>query len=106
MLERWKTPVAECPKGLAEGFLPPEPSYHFDHSHAWGGTPAYALPKALLGFEMLSPGFRRISLSPSLLGLEHAVVEMPTPQGMLRCEMQAGRDPVITLPPGITAVYR
>ena len=38
MLERWKAPVAACGKGLVEGFIPPEPSYRFDHSHAWGGT--------------------------------------------------------------------
>ena len=39
ILNKWKSPTEECPKGLVEGFIAPEPSYSFDHSHAWGGTP-------------------------------------------------------------------
>ena len=45
-------------------FVKPEPTYRFDHSHAWGGTPLYALPKALLGLEIIEPGMAAISLSP------------------------------------------
>ena len=60
ILEAWKAPVLECPYGLAEGFIKPEPTYSFDHSHAWGGTPAYALPLALTGLELLEPGYRSI----------------------------------------------
>lgn len=84
-----------------EGFIPPEPTYSFDHSHAWGGTPVYALPKALLGFEMLEPGFRKIRLAPSLLGLSWAHVELPTPFGLLTCEMKEGKKTVFTIPDGI-----
>ncbi len=101
VLERWKQPVAACSKGLVEGFIPPEPTYSFDHSHAWGGTPVYALPKALLGFEMLEPGFRKIRLAPSLLGLSWAHVELPTPFGLLTCEMKEGKKTVFTIPDGI-----
>ena len=105
VLERWKAPVAACSKGLVEGFLPPEPTYSFDHSHAWGGTPVYALPKALLGFDLLEPGFRKIRLSPSLLGLSWARVELPTPFGLLTCQMRAGDKPVLTIPDGIEVSY-
>ncbi len=98
VLERWKAPVAECPKGLVEGFIAPEPTYSFDHSHAWGGTPLWSLPKALIGFEVVKPGFEEISLSPCLLGLEHARVEMPTPYGDITVEMKQGSEPVITSP--------
>ena len=101
VLERWKAPVAACGKGLVEGFIPPEPSYRFDHSHAWGGTPVYALPKALLGFDLLEAGFRKIRLAPSLLGLSWAHVELPTPFGLLTCQMRAGEEPVLTIPDGI-----
>lgn len=51
ILEQWKAPVQECSKGLAEGFYKPEPTYSFDHSHAWGGTPAWSLPLALTGLK-------------------------------------------------------
>ena len=98
ILEQWKAPVRECPKGLAEGFYKPQEDYSFDHSHAWGGTPAYALPLALSGLEILEPGFRKIRLNPSLLGLEQAQVEIPTPYGMIRLSMEAGKDPSVTVP--------
>ncbi|MBR3802855.1 MAG: hypothetical protein IKK37_05340 [Clostridia bacterium] len=102
VLERWKVPVAECPKGLVEGFIAPEPTYSFDHSHAWGGTPLWSLPKALTGFEMIKPAFEEVAFSPSLLGLEHAKVEMPTPYGDITVEMKQGSEPVITSPEEIT----
>ncbi len=102
VLELWKAPVAECPKGLVEGFIAPEPTYSFDHSHAWGGTPLWSLPKALIGFETVKPGFEKISLSPSLLGLSHARVELPTPYGDVTVEMHEGKEPVITHPSEIT----
>jgi len=41
-------------------------------------------------------------LRPTLLGLEHATVEIPFPTGMLRIEMEQGKEPVITVPDGVT----
>ena len=104
ILEQWKEPVRECSKGLAEGFYKPTPDYSFDHSHAWGGTPAYALPLALSGLEILEPGYRKISLKPSLLGLEKARVEIPSPYGIILLTMEAGKEPVIRVPEGIELV--
>lgn len=97
-IERWKSYARECPKGLIEGFVDPEPGYLFDHSHAWGGTPLYSLPKALTGFEVLSPGMRKIRFSPSLLGLAYAKVELLTPYGRVICEMHEGEKMTITAP--------
>ena len=104
LLEQWKAPVKECPKGLPEGFHKPQEDYTFDHSHAWGGTPAYALPLALSGLEILEPGYRKIRLDPTLLGLEWADVEIPTPFGMIRMHMRKGASPEITVPDGIILV--
>ena len=102
ILEQWKEPVRECPKGLAEGFYKPDESYSFDHSHAWGGTPAYALPQALSGLEILEPGYGKIRMNPSLLGLEKADVQIPTPYGMIEIVLRAGEEAQITVPEGIT----
>lgn len=99
--ERWKKPTAECPKGLVEGFVAPEPTYCFDHSHAWGGTPLWSIPKALLGLEIEKPAYEEIALSPSLLGLDRARIELPTPKGMLVCELKKGKAPKVTAPEGI-----
>ncbi len=104
LLESWKASLAICPKGLAEGFFKPEATYRFDHSHAWAGTPAYALPLAISGLRILEPGFRKIALSPSLLGLGWACVEIPTPLGMIRLNLQQGREAEIDIPPGIACV--
>jgi len=87
LAEEWKAPVKDCPKGLVEGFIAPEPTYYFDHSHAWGGTPLYSIPKALTGIEILEPGYKKISLEPSCLGLDEAKVEIPTPYGMIVCDI-------------------
>ena len=101
ILEDWKAPVKDCPYGLAEGFIKPEPTYSFDHSHAWGGTPAYALPLALTGLELLEPGFRKFRLNPSLLGLTEAAVQIPTPYGMLEIGQESGKDVCIRVPDGM-----
>lgn len=106
VLDRWRAPILECDKGLVEGFIPPEQGYVFDHSHAWGGTPLYSLPKALLGLEILAPAYKEIALSPSLLGLKQAHVELPTPYGVLVCEMEEGQEPRITYPDEMTVHLR
>lgn len=104
LLEDWKAPIKEYPYGLAEGFYKPEPGYIFDHSHAWGGTPAYALPLALSGIEILEPGYKKIRLNPSLLGLENAHVQIPTPYGMIELHLRKNSAPIINIPPEISCV--
>jgi len=104
MCERWKQAWRECPKGLQEGFIKPEPSYKFDHSHAWGGTPLYAVPLALSGLKILEPGMRKINLAPQLLDLECANVEIPTPYGMIRIVQKIGERATIQVPEEIEIV--
>ena len=101
VLNRWEKPVADCPKGLAEGFVAPEPTYRFDHSHAWGGTPLYSLPKALLGLEILDTGMKKLKINPSLLGLGYATTTLITPYGDVTCIQQKGETPVVIAPPDV-----
>ena len=101
ILDLWREPVRTCPKGLPEGFYAPEPTYRFDHSHAWGGTPLYSLPLALTGLEMVKPDFEEIRLNPSLLGLDSASVQIPTPYGMIEVKQSKDCAPEITVPEGI-----
>ena len=100
-MSRWIHPTRECPKGLVEGFIAPEPGYGFDHSHAWGGTPLYSLPKALMGFEIRKPGMTEIALAPSLLGLGYAKVEVLTPYGPVTVEMKEGEAPAVQHPDAV-----
>lgn len=104
VLQKWKKTVQDCNKGLVEGFYPPEPGYRFDHSHAWGGTPLYSLPKALLGLKILQPSYKKILIYPSLLGLDWAKVELPTPYGNVVCEMKKGKKPKIVAPKEIEII--
>lgn len=100
ILERFKELEKECSLGLKEGWIATA-DYPFDYSHAWGGTPAYQLPSNMLGFKMIKPGFKEISLSPRLFGLKFAEISMPTPYGAIHCNLRQGHVPVITVPPEI-----
>ncbi len=104
LLDQWKPHIEECPKGLPEGFYKPTPDYSFDRSHAWAGTPAYALPLAVTGLKMIEPGFRKISLSPSSLGLDFAKVEIPTPYGNITVTAYKNGAPKIEAPKEINVV--
>ncbi len=101
LAERWKAPVLAFEKGLVEGFVEPEPGYPFDHSHAWGGSPLYSIPKALLGLKIDRAGYDEITLSPSLCGYKQARVELPTPHGDIICELQEGTPAHVTCPASI-----
>lgn len=101
---RWVASVKQCSKGLVEGFFPPQPNYGFDHSHAWGGTPLYALPKAIMGLEIKEPGMKKIALSPSLLGLRSAKAELLTPYGKVVCQAEEGKDFHIDHPEDVTII--
>ncbi len=102
-LREWIPMTEKCGIGLAEGWTAPEKGYSFDHSHAWGGTPAFQLPWRMLGLELLEPGWKRVRIAPDLLGLESASIAVPTPHGMLRAELRRGREPEISVPPGVAA---
>ena len=101
VVENWKAPIKDCPRGLVEGFIVPEPTYSFDHSHAWGGTPLYSVPRALLGLDILEPGYKKIALKPTLLGLDSAHVEVPTPFGVITADLEKGKAPAVTVPDGV-----
>lgn len=98
LMQKWLPSVEACGKGLQEGWYKPEEGYSFDHSHAWGGCPAYFIPAMLTGLKMVEPGYKRITLSPKLLGLERAEVVFPTPYGDIRCSMKKGEEAQIVVP--------
>lgn len=98
LLERWIPVAEECGKGLKEGWIAPEEGYSFDHSHAWGGTPAYQMPMALTGLEILEPGMKKLKFAPNLYGLDYAEIDIPTQWGMISFKAHKGKEAVITAP--------
>ncbi|MBE5762066.1 MAG: hypothetical protein E7334_08730 [Clostridiales bacterium] len=95
LMRKWVESVNKCPKGLQEGWYKPEEGYSFDHSHAWGGCPAYFIPQMITGLKMEEPGYKKISFSPDLCGLEFADVSFPTPYGMI--EISIGKEGITKL---------
>ena len=98
ILMRWADVVNECDKGLKEGWIAPEESYSFDHSHAWGGTPAYQMPLAITGIEILEPGMKKLKFNPNLYDLDYAEINIPTQFGMIYFRCEKGKDTVINAP--------
>ena len=105
LFRRWVPMVEKCSKGLAEGWIPPCDGYVFDHSHAWGGCPRYWLPRALIGLDILEPGFRVIRLSPRLKTPEPSLITVPTPYGHLTCEVCNGKIKNAAAPKEITVLF-
>ncbi len=101
LLRKWVPMCKGCPKGLQEGWIKPEETYHFDHSHAWGGTFAYHLPLILTGLTIDKPGMSEITLKPELHGLTKAEVSFRTPYGEVTVKQEEGKAPVITAPEGM-----
>lgn len=104
LILRWADVVNECDKGLKEGWIAPEEGYSFDHSHAWGGTPAYQMPMAITGLEILEPGMKKLKFSPELYSLNYAKINIPTEDGMIEFYAEKGKDTVIKAPEGIKIV--
>ena len=52
-----------------------------DLSHAWQCTPTYQLSARVLGVTPLTPGYRKISIQPSICDLKWAKGSVPTPHG-------------------------
>lgn len=104
IFERWIPMVQACSKGLSEGWIKPCDDYVFDHSHAWGGCPRYWLPRALIGLDILEPGFRKISLQPRLTGIAHAEISVPTPFGIMAFDVNHGKIQILQIPKEIEVV--
>lgn len=99
LIRRYESLIQKCDKGLCEAWE----MFPSDCSHAWGGTPAYILKKALSGFEMVEAGYKKIKLSPRLYGLNSASLEIPTPYGSIKIKMSRGKKQ-ITAPDEIEVI--
>ena len=86
IIRRYESLIAKCDKGLCEAWE----YVNGDCSHAWGGAPAYILKKAISGFRMLEPNYRKIRLSPNLYSLEFAKFEISTPRGPISFDLREG----------------
>ena len=100
LIERYNDLVSKTEKGLCEAWE----YIKCDCSHAWGGTPAYILKKAISGFEIIEPGYKKIKLSPNLYNLDFAKFNISTPYGNIDIDLQKGKEPKIVAPSQIEIV--
>ena len=100
MLKRYDDLVNKTDKGLCEAWE----YIKCDCSHAWGGSPAYILKKAISGFEILDNGYKKIRLKPNLYHLEFASFNISTPYGNIDVNLQRGKEPQIVAPSQIEIV--
>ncbi len=98
IINSYKSIIDKCEKGLGEAWE----YINCDCSHAWGGTPAYILKKALSGFEMIEPNYKKIKLSPNLFSLDFADFAISTPYGNIDIKLEKNKEPIIKAPKEIT----
>lgn len=94
IIRRWKDFGDKCKNGVGREWNGEGKGF----CYGGGCAPAYYLPLALLGFEMVRPGFEEIKLAPRLYGLESANVSIPTPYGYITVDMERGKPADIKIP--------
>lgn len=70
----------------------------FRHSlcHGWSCGPIEFLVENILGVNVLETGFKKISVSPDLCGMEYAKGDIPTPYGMIKISHTATENGIKT----------
>ena len=101
LISRYEGMINKCDKGLCEGWE----EWDGDCSHAWAGTPAYILKKALSGFEMIEPGYKKIKLSPSTMGLDFADFGISSPYGEISISVKKGGEVFVKAPEKIEIIH-
>ncbi|MFD0717366.1 family 78 glycoside hydrolase catalytic domain [Paenibacillus sp. GCM10027626] len=75
-------------------------------SHAWAGAPLVFCLEEIIGIKQAAPGFRRVTVTPRLCGLQWAEGTVVTSGGELRIRVEdRGRELALrmSVPPGCTA---
>ncbi|MBO5440868.1 MAG: hypothetical protein J6A53_09465 [Clostridia bacterium] len=101
LIRTYESLVNKTEKGLCEAW-----EYIIcDCSHAWGGAPAYILKKAIAGFEMLEPNYKKIKLSLNLYDLDFADFAISTPYGNIDIKLEKDKQPIISAPEKIKIIF-
>ena len=100
IIRTYESLINKTEKGLCEAW-----EYIIcDCSHAWGGAPVYMLKKALSGFEMIEPRYKKIKLNPKIYDLDFASLAISTPYGNIDIKLQKGKAPLISAPKQIKII--
>ena len=72
--------------------------------HGWAAGPAAWCSQKILGVNPAEPGFRKITFTPDLCGLEWVKGTVPTPYGVISVSLKENSKPEIILPEGIEII--
>jgi hypothetical protein len=100
LLQPWRDMLA---LGLTTWAEQPEPTR--SDSHAWSAHPNYDLLNIVAGIGPASPGFRTVTIAPSLGALKHVSATMAHPNGEIKVEYATSNRSIaatIRLPAGIS----
>ena len=100
LLQPWRDMLA---LGLTTWAERPEPTR--SDSHAWSAHPNYDLLTIVAGIRPGSPGFRTVTVEPSLGVLQHVAATMPHPSGEIKLEYATKDSDIearVSLPVGIS----
>ena len=100
--ERWR-PLLARGNGVIEEYWKHEPG-HGSRCHAWSGSPTYDLTTHVLGVRAASPGYREVTVEPTLGPLREAAGSVPTPHGFIHVRATADGRVEVELPPDVTRV--
>ncbi len=100
LIHAYESLIDKTEKGLCEAWE----YIKCDCSHAWGGAPAYILKKAMSGFEMVEPNYKKVKLNPNLYTLDFADFEISTPHGNINIKLEKDKEPQISAPKQIKII--
>jgi alpha-L-rhamnosidase len=75
--------------------------YFVSMAHGWSSGPTAWLVENILGIRDAADGYRTVTIAPDLAGLEWARGTVPTPQGVIRVEVDRTKGVRLDLPRGI-----
>lgn len=79
--------------------------YNASLSHGWSSGPAAWLLEDVLGIRATEPGYKKVSIEPTLAGLEWVKGSIATPLGLVRVEA-GGKKISVELPAGMSGELR
>ena len=75
--------------------------YFVSLAHGWSAGPTAWLSENVLGIRPATPGYKRVTIEPNLMGLDWAQGSIPTPNGPIKIRIDKSKGITLDLPQGV-----